>query len=267
MAAKLSEQLEGAGTLERFVRFTAPNGKVDFVLKLLVFLFICGALNHLRDVISNGFDGRNTFLNNTKDATFTALPMCSFALLLIGHLNKLQKQLYLQATRDTLTGLPNRRRFLAATPEILHDGTALMIIDVDHFKAVNDHFGHDVGDACLIEVAAHLKETIGADGIVARIGGEEFAVYFDNIAGVDVEALATEMARGVNFDTGRGVVQRVTMSVGITMGEAGVARTTALNRADHAAFQAKAEGRARWVMHKSSPARDMVPDRFIPGAA
>ncbi|WP_420863640.1 hypothetical protein [Algirhabdus cladophorae] len=81
--------LDGGG-MEKFIRLTAPVGKIDFVFKLLIFMLIGGSFNHLRHVIQHRFPDNKSFWDNFSDAAFTALPMCAFALMLIGHLNSLQ---------------------------------------------------------------------------------------------------------------------------------------------------------------------------------
>ena len=94
------------------------------------------------------------------------------------------------ANHDALTGLINRRivrqRFARAIQQARADGTqvGLLLIDLDHFKEVNDLFGHDAGDALLKAVATRLRVALGADAIIARIGGDEFCVVLPRISGM-----------------------------------------------------------------------------------
>lgn len=230
--------------MERFVRLTAPVNRLDFVLKLMVFMLIGGALNHLRHVLTYGFPGNKSFWANFADASFTTLPMCSFALLLIGHLAHLQTRLYMQATRDPLTELPNRRWFMDNTPTKMGPSDHVMIVDVDKFKSVNDRFGHDVGDRCLFECAAHLTAIVGSENKLARIGGEEFAVYFPNAQGSEVGDIAGNICAGFDFNTGLVATERITFSVGIASFEELDTRKNAFKRADMAVYLAKSEGRS-----------------------
>ena len=244
--------------MERFVRLTAPTNWLDFTVKLCVFLLICGGLNHARDVIQHGFADRNSFLDNFVDASFTALPMCSFALLLIGHLQFLQKQLYEHATQDLLTGLHNRRWFMEQTSEDLKPCQALLIIDVDHFKTINDTFGHDVGDRCLVQVAKHLKATIRKTDYCARIGGEEFAIILHDADMQSVCDIAGRLSAGFLFDPGTGPPRQITTSVGVSFDSIAQPRVLALKLADEAAYRAKGQGRAQYVLSSSTMDTDIA---------
>lgn len=232
--------------LERFVRITAPVGKIDFLLKLLVFLLICGGLNHIRDVIQYGLNDHSSYWENFVDASFTALPMCTFALLLIGHLNSLQKRLYSQATQDLLTGLHNRRWFMDNTSENLQSGQTLLIVDIDRFKAVNDAYGHAVGDRCLIETAQHLRAIIRKSDFCARIGGEEFAVLLNDADLGCIAHIADRISTGFAFDPGDGKTIQITTSVGVSPDAA--TRAQAFKLADDAVYRAKAAGRAQYII-------------------
>lgn len=210
----------------------------------LVFVLISGLMNHIRHIFVYGLPGQKTYWENLGDATFTALPMCTFALLLIGHLNALQKRLYLQATRDALTDLPNRRCFMDKTPERISPTQAIMIIDVDRFKDINDTFGHDIGDRCLRQMALHLYSSVEQGDMLARIGGEEFAALLELADDAKLQRIATRMSAGITFDTGQGSIQRVTASVGIARSDRTMVRHDALRLADKAVYQAKSAGRA-----------------------
>lgn len=242
--------------MERFVRFTAPRGKIDFAAKLVVFLFICGVLNDVRDLVMDGPLDKADFFKNFRDAAFTALPMCTFALLLIGHLNALQQRLYRQANRDALTRLPNRRWFMDNTPDRLRNGQALMVIDIDHFKRINDRFGHDAGDRCLAQMAGHLGVTLKDMGPCARLGGEEFASFVLHANMKTLQDVGDRISAGFDFVAEDDQTVHVTMSVGIAVAERGMTRLDALRIADAAVYRAKAGGRARCIIH--APKKDDV---------
>ena len=165
------------------------------------------------------------------------------------------EQLKLQSERDPLTGLANRRHFQAVMREVAADGKlagAAYLIDIDHFKRVNDRHGHASGDAVLIEVARRLRETLRADDLIVRWGGEEFLVVAHALAGEQVEALARRMLGALNqrpVETGNGSVP-VTASIGFAtfpIGPSGlrVAWERAINLVDTAMYLAKAHGRNR----------------------
>jgi diguanylate cyclase (GGDEF)-like protein len=246
-------------TLEKFVRLTAPGGKADFLFKLTVLIVICGILNHLRHLLVYGFPGHKTYWQNLFDASFTALPMGAFGLMLIGHLSALQKLLYLQATRDPLTDLPNRRWFMEKAPETLAPSQAVMIIDIDHFKLINDTLGHHIGDACLQQMAKHLEHCIETGDILARIGGEEFAAVIAQADDAKLHRIATRMAEGILLHAGQGAAKTVSVSVGIARSTVMLSRLEAMSLADKAVYLAKSEGRARYrtcIKEKASEMRE-----------
>lgn len=163
--------------------------------------------------------------------------------------------------RDPLTGLANRRQFDAYVAARLNDGgvgrrLAVMLIDVDHFKAFNDRYGHPAGDRCLRLVAGALNAAMGAhEGLVARWGGEEFAVVLPD-GEVDIcLKLADAMRAGVDGLAMRHEVStcsdHVTVSIGVAVAWVYAAPQAVyglLNKADQALYRAKAEGRNRSVL-------------------
>lgn len=154
------------------------------------------------------------------------------------------------AETDGLTGLANHRRFVArlADAALRPEPLSLLMIDVDHFKTINDRFGHLVGDACLktiAEVIAH--EVVPASALVARIGGEEFGV----LLGMQVEAaceIATSIRRAlarVPWPTLHPELAGVTVSIGLCASEGPLDGTSLHASADDALYAAKRNGRDR----------------------
>jgi diguanylate cyclase (GGDEF)-like protein len=147
----------------------------------------------------------------------------------------------LLADTDSLTGLLNRRAFLqqvTATP-----GDKLLVLaDIDHFKHVNDTIGHDGGDEVLRIVARALRAAVPAEAMVARIGGEEFAVVADRTTGLEPHAILAAL-RSSPMPHGL----RVTASLGVCHGRLASEDDwkTLYRCADRALFVAKAEGRDR----------------------
>lgn len=155
------------------------------------------------------------------------------------------------ARRDPLTGLPNRRAFeeaFAAQAEIA-GGMCVAVCDVDHFKAVNDRFGHAVGDRVLKTIAEALTESCPAQ-LVARYGGEEFAILF---AGADLEAAratldharATVASKRYRLRETDAPLGEITFSAGLTLVAEGESFGTSFGRADRLLYVAKREGRNR----------------------
>ena len=167
-----------------------------------------------------------------------------------------EAQLFQQATTDALTGLFNRRYFLAKLAEELqrvrrHDQhSALLIVDLDHFKAVNDQHGHDAGDAVLCQFARLARAALREIDVMGRLGGEEFGILLPltnldpdvSQAWAAAERLRATIAGAVT-PTRQGAVW-VTISVGLTLLTPADQSTTApLHRADQALYAAKRHGR------------------------
>lgn len=169
-----------------------------------------------------------------------------------------------QARVDALTGLANRAAFterLHRAFAAAHRGTApfaIYAIDLDRFRAVNDLFGHSVGDLLLREVAERLRNCTRETDLVARLGGDEFAVLQGEA--VDAEILATKMQRELArpFVLG-GNELRMSASIGISshVPGAGVDPDAMLVQADLALYRAKEEGRNQYRLHADEPDQDL----------
>ncbi|MVA97194.1 diguanylate cyclase [Nitratireductor sp. CAU 1489] len=157
------------------------------------------------------------------------------------------------ALTDGLTGMQNRRYFDDALREYLHEfrrigkPIGLMILDLDHFKSVNDTHGHDVGDEVLRAVAGCLRDFTRYHDVAARLGGEEFAVVAPNM---DQELLAKLAERIRKAISGLTVVSgnirlKVTTSVGIAIWDGKETAEDFFRRADRLLYQAKRMGRNR----------------------
>ena len=153
------------------------------------------------------------------------------------------------AMEDPLTGLFNRRYALshARGESASGRGYSVILADIDHFKTVNDTYGHAAGDAVLVEFARRLRDNVRGMDMVARIGGEEFLVFLPDPDPRAVEAAARRLhaaVRETSFILQDAVTPVfVTASFGIAMGDAAEPLDAAINRADTALYRAKAEGR------------------------
>ena len=162
------------------------------------------------------------------------------------------------ADSDPATGCLNRRGFERALDSALTSAltsqrdVALLALDLDHFKRINDQFGHNIGDAVLSEVAATLADTVGTEGIVARLGGEEFSVLLPHAdaesAGVIAERLLARLRAHELMAVTHG--EPITMSVGIAAERVSSLRDSAAlrARADEALYMAKRGGRDRALL-------------------
>ena len=176
-----------------------------------------------------------------------------------------QDQLYYMANNDMLTGLYNRGRFYDELARAVRDVRrhkskgAVMLIDLDRFKYVNDTFGHDAGDNMLVHVAHVLRESISADHVISRLGGDEFAIIFTNVAESDVTDAAAELLERMGSAPFVHADHEIalTASVGIVMFPTqGVASGELLSKADIAMYRAKADGRNRWYIFDETHVRD-----------
>lgn len=158
-----------------------------------------------------------------------------------------------EALTDGLTGMHNRRYFDDAMGEYLDQfrkidkPIGLMILDLDHFKKVNDTYGHDVGDEVLRQIARCLQEFTRYHDVVARLGGEEFAVVAPNMSKESLFKLADRIRQAIsalNIRSGN-VHLRVTMSIGLAIWDHKETAEELYKRADMQLYQAKRTGRNR----------------------
>ncbi len=184
---------------------------------------------------------------------------------------KIEKELMIAARLDRLTGLPNRalfhdrlKQYIERTQTTPGYHFALMFLDFDRFKIVNDSLGHEVGDSLLKEIASRLKDNLHtndsistlADGTtVSRLGGDEFVVILDQIESVDKACETAQRlieALGEQYQLGDHEV-RSTASIGIVCSFAGYDRAEEMIRdADTAMYEAKARGKACYVVFDDS---------------
>jgi len=179
---------------------------------------------------------------------------------------KMGRSLAEQATRDSLTGLLNRRAFRLHLLEALQecgDGdapcAALLYLDLDGFKAINDGHGHAAGDALLTTMGRRLAATVRGDDMVARLGGDEFAVLVrgdvQQAALLAAERIRARVCEPVHLG---GTEMMVSVSIGIAFASAGDTPETLLGHADVAMYRAKAAGRNRHEVFDAETHRTVV---------
>ncbi|MGR7024647.1 putative bifunctional diguanylate cyclase/phosphodiesterase [Geodermatophilus sp. URMC 62] len=192
-----------------------------------------------------------------------------------------EQRLAWQATHDDLTGLPNRVRLLELIGEALADEssrTALLFLDLDGFKTVNDSLGHGVGDELLRQVGARLITQIRPGDAVGRLGGDQFVILARSCDTPEAAALAFRLQRsfGRPFTAG-GLSVPVSASIGVAVSQPGLQHAhQLLSDADAAGYAAKAAGRdrvhlfspglrdaARWRMDVATRLRDGALDQFV----
>jgi len=162
----------------------------------------------------------------------------------------------LKSIRDGLTGVYNREHVLGQADEAVREAQAtgsplcLVMLDLDHFKRINDDHGHPVGDVVLKEVATLIRGALRGEDVVGRYGGEEFLLL---LKGVDVGvglSVCERLRKGIGGRPVRahGKVVPVTVSQGLAQARSGEAAGALIGRADEALYRAKSEGRDRVVV-------------------
>jgi diguanylate cyclase len=158
-----------------------------------------------------------------------------------------------QALRDTLTGLPNRNAYNERLETELsrwkryHSPLSLVVWDIDHFKIINDNYGHKAGDKVLLLIAKQLCDHSRATDFISRFGGEEFTMLLPNTDSQSALIVANQLRQTIE-KTGfnaSGASVAITISCGITEFTPNDTDETAFDRADQALYQAKEQGRNR----------------------
>ncbi|WP_165071590.1 diguanylate cyclase [Paludisphaera rhizosphaerae] len=193
-------------------------------------------------------DGARIQLGGTVVLKFVTLDPCD---------ERFQREMYERTVRDNLTGLYNRAYLLEQIGPLCERnfirglGTAVLMIDVDHFKRINDTHGHDAGDAALREVAKTLRDSTRSEDLVARYGGEEFLVALPTSS----KEQALERAEQIRMFLADRIIRagrrelRITASFGVSCSLIGRPRTinALISTADLALYEAKRAGRNRVV--------------------
>lgn len=167
----------------------------------------------------------------------------------------LEKQLKHLAYHDTLTELPNRRYFLAYLEEALSrideddEELAVLSLDIDHFKQINDTHGHDVGDELLRQFSLRLTQTLRNQDVIARFGGDEFSVLIRYTDLSAPDQVAEKLIASLQYPWQiEGHTFITTSSVGVARYQSGMTKKRLLKQADLALYEAKSNGRNRYVI-------------------
>ena len=166
------------------------------------------------------------------------------------------------ARHDPLTDLPNRGILLDRVNQALesaraYDGrTALIFVDLDGFKPVNDRFGHQAGDLVLVDIAARLRDCVRGQDTVARLGGDEFAVLVEDAEPADVSAMCDRILERVGQGTVvSGQAVRLGASIGVAYDRGHDSAGSLLRNADLAMYEAKAQGKGRYTVFEPTLGR------------
>lgn len=216
---------------------------------------------HVNDIIFTQMHRRTEYEHQLLDAKKASEEASRIKSETIAELNQLQKelqskqkelqelnaQLQIIAAIDELTGLKNRRTFQQELAAKIFESTnteqplSLALLDIDHFKEVNDTYGHLMGDRVLQKLAQHLENACGEGNIAARYGGEEFALILPLMDGHGALIFAENIRSTI--ESAFLVETPITISVGIATMEKGDTETTLQSRADQALYSSKNGGR------------------------
>ncbi|AZD71806.1 sensor domain-containing diguanylate cyclase [Pseudomonas chlororaphis] len=228
--------------------YSAPDRQhflnVRFIPELNWYLFV-----DKREDSALGDIRRSLYLNLLICLAITLIVLT----LLNGVVRRFQRKIETQATLDSLTGLHNRRGFDLLAAQAMHEArreskplTALLL-DLDHFKRLNDTYGHLAGDQVLSGFARHLESCLRKSDIVCRWGGEEFIVLLKDTDSATALKIAEKIRQLIEQQryAYEGKNMQLTVSIGVTTLQADDTLHSLLSRADHAMYRAKQTGRNR----------------------
>lgn len=244
--------------LNAYTLYTGEGNSELSMTKLLVGFLGLHALFHAANMIVSYTDPAPIVAGRVESLWFKLFMLEAFlnviviatgALMLIKERSEQRHRI--ASETDMLTGVANRRAFVHRTDMALKsagEGAVLAIIDLDHFKSINDEFGHQAGDRTLVEFARTIRDHLPHDILFGRIGGEEFAVFIPDDPKRSAFTLLDEMREAVEKASiqSQGRPLRLTVSIGAaTIAKAGTNFDNLVAAADCALYAAKEEGRNR----------------------
>lgn len=203
-----------------------------------------------------GVDGRALVDAGAVSAALAAVAMAFIVTTLVfgrseRHLRASRRRLRALASIDPLTQVPNRRHFEdLATKALEHDPPAsavLLMFDLDHFKHINDQYGHAGGDRALRLVSRCVREVLRVQDVPCRHGGDEFAVLLRHASVRDAMRVASRLVQRVQMSAAEAALPQLSLSFGMVQVRPAEGLSQALRRADQALYEAKRQGRSRAV--------------------
>lgn len=174
-------------------------------------------------------------------------------------------ELHALAYRDQLTGIANRRGFSDSFVRVqaaasVNARLAMLLIDIDRFKQINDGYGHQAGDEVAVEIARRIAAVLRPSDICGRWGGDEFIVLFSDLGSRPLKVIADAMRRGLSnpVDLRDGRIVEVTVSIGACLAEPGERVEQVADMADAALYTAKEDGRDRVVVYDPTRTRSLA---------
>lgn len=221
---------------------------------LAVIMLVRGAYFVWASQLPTSIVDQSSWVNAITPLLVAVLPVVGTTAYLLLLSERITRQWQRAASTDYLTGLANRLTLGSEGDRRLKHargggaGLAIAVVDVDHFKHINDRFGHDVGDLALKHVAARLRAACRGEDLPARQGGEEFVIVFDGADRSEVAAVGERLRSAVEAEpfVADGVERTITVSIGVAaLGPDDRHFNDLVRRADQALYAAKAGGRNR----------------------
>ncbi len=246
----------------------SPRGRGRVIGITIFGTLVCIAVAFAIDSysIQEGWRWGDAPINNLLIPLILAPPLLYFLLSKLRELAIAHNELMVVSTTDSLTNCYNRRAFTAIVDRCIekmmreHERVegALLVIDVDHFKAVNDRFGHETGDQALQLIADTIRGSLRDNDAVGRIGGEEFSVYLPGVNQYQAEIMAERIRSAVNLASFAPGGKKYPLSISI--GGAAFDRESSFSDlyrvADSRLYDAKNTGRNRVQFHGPAASRD-----------
>lgn len=236
--------------MEKFMRMLEPRSAVAVVFRIIIFTGLI-ALTNVGFSILYPFENRYSLLYYVVQVVVVGGPFVAFFFVMMMFQIRLQRHLSRLSRKDGLTGLNNRNTFMELAERRHRTSLSgiLLLLDADHFKRINDNYGHQTGDNCLQSIAYTLRRSLREHDVVGRIGGEEFAIYLSNTTLVHARAIAERFTQPITFKSALDQAPlSVTLSVGAIETAPDMTLSEMLGLADRGLYHAKATGRAKMVV-------------------
>lgn len=239
--------------------------RIESFRQVVVYSFICAAFTTFISVCVVGGAlwplPRFVFYFGVAIAAFIpifiSIPLAFVVFYMLLLLTRMIDQVGALIQFDQLTGVMTRAHFLAETQRNHSKGGVFLMVDADHFKTINDTYGHDVGDATLKVLASTLTASVGDSGFVGRLGGEEFGVFLPRVTAEMAALVAQTILQSVRIKGQeiRDCAIDLTVSIGVATHHAGQSFDNTIRSADQLLYAAKRAGRDRVFVESDSVAR------------
>ena len=234
--------------MEKLIKLLAPRNRLGVVMRVLLFTAALSLANMVFAVTIAPILPDVPFVYNIARAVFVAIPLLWLLFGVMLYQAKLQRRLSFMSRKDWLTEMNNRRTFfdLASMRSRQCKTGILLMLDADHFKQINDTYGHQAGDICLKAISYTLSRNLRLGDVSGRIGGEEFAILLADTKPDHARVIGERLTKPIPFRVGPAHLT-VTLSIGAVITSPQTPLEVSLSLADKALYQAKSEGRARVV--------------------